>query len=218
MAAVAQGERNLLENENNKDELAVLEKKEEVVPHSIAQRHPLNGSWTLWYFLKDKNVSWENSLIKVSTFDTVEDFWALINHIEPAGKLKQGCDYNLFRSEIKPMWEDSNNKAGGKWSLNVVRNNKNILHEWFIDLAMMLIGEYESEEVVEQCNGIVASVRNKADKLALWVRHNRGDAYVEAGKAFKRCINLRDQGHLEYLAHDDSQRKHGSVVRVAKRL
>ena len=35
--------------------------------------------------------------LQVITFSTVEDFWALHNHIENVSKLGNGCDYSLFK-------------------------------------------------------------------------------------------------------------------------
>ena len=34
----------------------------------------------------------------------VEDFWATINHIQPASQLSFSSDYYIFREGIKPMW------------------------------------------------------------------------------------------------------------------
>lgn len=39
-------------------------------------KHPLNSTWSLWYYINDKNIKWEDSQVKVADFDTVEDFWA----------------------------------------------------------------------------------------------------------------------------------------------
>ena len=55
----------------------------------------------------------------VSTFDTVEDFWALYNHIQTPSGLNHGSDYYLFKEGIKPMWEDPQNVDGGRWLMVV---------------------------------------------------------------------------------------------------
>lgn len=51
---------------------------------------------------------------EITSFDTVEDFWSLYNHIRVASELKQGNDYSLFKKNIRPMWEDAGNVAGRK--------------------------------------------------------------------------------------------------------
>lgn len=40
---------------------------------------------------------------------------SLYNHIELASNLGIGCDYNIFKNGIQPMWEDERNKRGGRW-------------------------------------------------------------------------------------------------------
>lgn len=51
---------------------------------------------------------------EITSFDTVEDFWSLYNHIRVASELKQGNDYSLFKKNIRPMWEDAGNVAERK--------------------------------------------------------------------------------------------------------
>ena len=49
-------------------------------------RHPLQDSWALWYLNCDKTKSWDDRLIKLMTFDTVEDFWACYHHVQAQGQ------------------------------------------------------------------------------------------------------------------------------------
>eukprot|EP00731_Ephydatia_muelleri_P033569 Em0032g31a len=92
-------------------------KQEEQEPETVEEaKHQLQNRWTLWYFKGDgKSKNWEDNLHNVITFDTVEDFWAVYNHVKPASQLVQGCDYMIFKEGIKPMWEDPRNKRGGRW-------------------------------------------------------------------------------------------------------
>ena len=36
-------------------------------------------------------------ILQVATFDTVEDFWALMNYVSEANNLPVGSDYSLFK-------------------------------------------------------------------------------------------------------------------------
>ena len=74
----------------------------------------LQNSWTLWFFKNDRTRSWEENQRPIITFSTVEDFWGLYNHIELCSRLISGCDYSLFKEGIKPMWEDDQNRRGGR--------------------------------------------------------------------------------------------------------
>ena len=56
-------------------------------------KHPLEHKWALWWYKNDRALSWEENQKIVSSFDTIEDFWALLHHIEKASNLDSGCDY-----------------------------------------------------------------------------------------------------------------------------
>lgn len=126
-------------------------------------KHPLQNSWTLWYLEADRSKSWEEMQNIVTTFDSVEDFWSLYNHIKQPAEIKTGNDYSLFKKGIRPMWEDSANKQGGRWVLTIGRHQKDELNKFWLDTVLCLIGEAfdHSDEVC----GAVVNVRNKGDKI-----------------------------------------------------
>uniref|UniRef100_A0A3B3HG83 Eukaryotic translation initiation factor 4ea n=1 Tax=Oryzias latipes TaxID=8090 RepID=A0A3B3HG83_ORYLA len=80
--------------------------------------------WTLWFFKNDKSKTWQANLRLISTFDTVEDFWALYNHIQLSSNLMSGCDYSLFKDGIEPMWEDERNRRGGRWLITLSKQQR----------------------------------------------------------------------------------------------
>ena len=45
------------------------------IPRDVI-KHPLQNSWTLWYFENDRAKNWEDNQVEIYNFDTVEDFWA----------------------------------------------------------------------------------------------------------------------------------------------
>lgn len=57
-----------------------LEKNEiiESIQPELLYKHPLNNTWTLWYFENDKKRSWEENQREITSFETVEDFWRLV--------------------------------------------------------------------------------------------------------------------------------------------
>lgn len=48
--------------------------EEEDIPQEVI-KHPLQTSWTLWFYENDRNKSWEDNQVEIYTFNTVEDFW-----------------------------------------------------------------------------------------------------------------------------------------------
>lgn len=45
------------------------------IPQEFLAKHPLQNTWSLWFYDNDKSKTWEENLIELTTFDTVEDFW-----------------------------------------------------------------------------------------------------------------------------------------------
>lgn len=139
------------------------EDQQQQLSPEIITKHPLQNAWTLWYLEVDRTKAWEDMQNIVSTFDTVEDFWSLYNHIKQPAEIKSGNDYSLFKQGIRPMWEDEANNKGGKWTLVVGRNQKEGLNKLWLDTVLCLIGEAfdHSDEVC----GAVVNVRSKGDKI-----------------------------------------------------
>uniref|UniRef100_A0A8C2CNS7 Eukaryotic translation initiation factor 4E family member 1c n=1 Tax=Cyprinus carpio TaxID=7962 RepID=A0A8C2CNS7_CYPCA len=103
-------------------------------------KHPLQNRWALWYFKNDKSKSWTENLRLISKFDTVEDFWALYNHIQQPSKIGFGCDYSLFKDGIKPMWEDDRNKLGGRWLMTLNKQQRhNDLDRYWMETVRLLL-------------------------------------------------------------------------------
>ena len=80
---------------------------------------PLHNSWTLYYDNPRETPTgeWLANLKPLSSISSVEDFWSAFNNILPAGQAPLNGNYHLFKTGIKPMWEDEANKNGGKWIL-----------------------------------------------------------------------------------------------------
>jgi translation initiation factor 4E len=53
-----------------------------------------------------------------------------------ASELRQGCDYSLFKKGILPMWEDDSNKRGGRWLINLAKNQRgNDLDKYWLEIV-----------------------------------------------------------------------------------
>jgi len=177
-------------------------------------KHPLQNSWTLWFFKNDKNRNWEDNQRSIITFNTVEDFWALYNHIELASKLNAGCDYSLFKEGVKPMWEDERNRRGGRWVINLNKSQRaQSLDKIWLEVMLCLIGE-AFDDHSKFVNGAVVSVRTKGDKIGMWLGDaNVGESIITVGKRTKERLNIENQVTLGFEAHQDTIKRTGSTAR-----
>lgn len=183
-------------------------------PPRVMIKHPLQNRWSLWFYKNDRNHSWEENLLEITSFDTVEDFWYLYNNIEPASRLPLGCDYSLFKYGIKPMWEDNRNRQGGRYLFNLSKSQRaTVLDHYWLEILLCLIGEGFGEQS-DDVNGAVVQVRPKLDKLALWtatVRRSEGN--IKIGKTLKERLSMHPRSTIPYQAHADTQSKHVSTAR-----
>ncbi|XP_031560668.1 eukaryotic translation initiation factor 4E-1A-like [Actinia tenebrosa] len=204
------------ENKEPKNEQVKEEVKKEnaVAPVQKYIKHPLQNKWSLWFFKNDKQKSWTENLRTVTSFDTVEDFWAVYNHIQLASKLNSGCDYSLFKDGIEPMWEDTRNKNGGRWLLNTNKHQRQSdLDRLWLETLLLLIGEAFGD-LSDGVNGAVIQIRNKGDKLAIWTDNAKDqEGATRIGQIFKERIGLPPRVHIGYQAHNDTMSKTGSTTK-----
>lgn len=176
-----------------------------------APEHPLQYLWTIYHDTKAKfpytpasnsqpstatdgtfshsteSNDYEAGLSVIGEFNTVEDFCRYFNWLKPPSKLERNSNYHLFKSGIKPMWEDEANANGGKWVLTM-KNNPGLLDRCWNWLAMALVGE-ELEEGDEIC-GAVVSLRSKVDRIQVWTRSK--DDVEKLNSIGKKLVKLLD--------------------------
>lgn len=159
---------------------------------------------------------WEHNQAPIYSVSFVEDFWSVYHHIVRVSELRAGCDYSLFKSGIKPMWEDRANKSGGRWLHSQDKRLRgDPLNEVWLNTMLFLIGGSAGREEYG-VNGAVVSIRNKADKVGLWVSLSEGPNLREVGGKFKEAIGTQESVIFE--AHQDSMQKTGSTIKATLRL
>ncbi|KAJ8763926.1 hypothetical protein K2173_003708 [Erythroxylum novogranatense] len=166
--------------------------------------HKLERKWAFWFDNQSKSkqgAAWGTSLRKVYTFDTVEEFWSLYDQIFKPSKLPADTDFHLFKAGVEPKWEDPECANGGKWT--VPCKGKTNLEALWLETLLALIGE-QFDEPDEIC-GVVASVRQRQDKLALWTKTATNEAaQMSIGRKWKEVIDINEK--ITYSFHDDSRR------------
>ncbi|XP_013201074.1 eukaryotic translation initiation factor 4E [Amyelois transitella] len=181
------------------------------LPPEFLIKHPLQNTWSLWFYDNDRNKTWEENLIELTTFDTVEDFWRLYHHIKLPSELRQGHDYAVFKQGIRPMWEDDANKMGGRWLISLERKQRTTdLDRFWLDVVLLLIGE--NFEHPEEICGAVVNVRAKIDKIGIWTADtSKQHANIEIGRKIKEQLGIH--GKIGFQVHRDTMVKHSSATK-----
>jgi len=184
-------------------------------------QNPLEYRYTFWLskrksVLKGKN--YDQSMMKLGSFDTVQQFWRYYSFMKRPSKVDEACDLMLFKSGIRPLWEDESNRDGGRWSIRVKRHNTD---RYWENAIMAMIGEQFM--VGNEICGMQLSLRYPYDQLSVWHR-NSGDKYVvkKIGESLRRILHLpQGQGsgpQMDYRAHNDAinkaeSKRHGNFER-----
>jgi translation initiation factor 4E len=159
--------------------------------------HYLHTKWVLWFDASLQSgkrsgaQDWAKNMKKMSTFETIEEFWGTMHNVPPPSKLPVGCNYHLFREGIMPLWEDGHNIKGGKWTYNEKRDKgmstPHIDNLWLYSM-MSLVGETYPDS--KQICGAVCSLRQKQDRVAVWTKDaNDEEAYNKVGEKFRVTLN-----------------------------
>ncbi len=92
----------------------------------------------------------------------MERFWQIYDHLKRPFDFKS-AEFHLFKDGIFPIWEDPQNKAGGKWT---IRLKKGIASRYWEDILLAMIGE--QFDVGSEICGAVLSVRMNEDLISVW--------------------------------------------------
>ncbi|KAF0040077.1 hypothetical protein F2P81_008312 [Scophthalmus maximus] len=177
-------------------------------------KHPLQNRWALWFFKNDKSKTWQANLRLIAKFDTVEDFWALYNHIQLSSNLMSGCDYSLFKDGVEPMWEDDRNRRGGRWLITLSKQQRRAdLDRFWLETLLCLVGEAFDDHSDDVC-GAVINVRAKGDKIAIWTTdYENKDAITHIGRVYKERLGVPPKVIIGYQSHADTATKSGSTTK-----
>ena len=110
----------------------------------------LSCSWNV-YFSRNDVENWDDRLVHVTSFSTIQSFWAVYQHLALPSQLPVGCDYLVFRDGTEPHWENSENIAGGRWSFQMRKTESaECIDDKWLETLLALIGEQLPNQVSAQ--------------------------------------------------------------------
>ena len=149
----------------------------------------------------------EQALIPLGTFDTVEGFWAVYSHLARSNNLPPASEYFLFKTGIKPMWEDAANQDGGKW---IIRVKKPASPRCWEQVVLALLGDQFGASAGDDICGLVVSTKANEDCISVWNRSaNNKDVTIRIRDVLKETLDIPVNAAFEYKPH------HVSIDHVA---
>lgn len=137
---------------------------------------------------------------KFASFNTLEQFWHVYNHLVRPNDLGRTTDYHIFKDGIKPTWEDPANEKGGKW---MIRLKKGLASRYWEDVILAIIGE--QFDVGQEICGAVVSVRTSEDIISIWNKSSdNSEASNKIRDQMRRVLKLPAFIAIEYKKHQDS--------------
>ncbi|KAH8663952.1 eukaryotic initiation factor 4E [Xylariales sp. PMI_506] len=178
--------------------------------HPSSTSHPLQESWSFWtrppISKSNGYIPYEKTLFEMMRVDTVEKFWIAYKHLKPPSKLAPVTDYHFFKQGIRPIWEDEDNKHGGKW---VLRLKKGVADRYWEEILMACIGGQLCDDA-EQVNGAVLSVRNGEDIISIWTA-STGQKVLKIRESMRSLLKCPPSTRFDFKSHDESMTQRATI-------
>jgi len=167
-------------------------------------QHHLQSSWTFWYSIGDKTLSWEKNQIKICTVSTIEQFWYVTSQLQPPSNISTGHTYSVFRAGVLPDWEDRANINGGRWMISChKREREDLLDKRWLETLIMMLGEH-MDEFSALVIGVEACVRKKGDRIEVWLKDvGLMQGVVEIGRKTKETLGLDTNEKIKFSLHKE---------------
>ena len=197
-------------NDNNKNEEIVSE----------PNKTKLENRFSFWYRI-DENIQYqlqkqaldkkeyEVQVRKIAEFGTVEDFWGIFQHLRKPDSCKAGIEYFMFKEPIKPMWEDENNKNGGRISIKLRKDFTTIIWE---EMIFALIGGILPKEMKDEINGIVVTSRKEYNTLQIWFKTYEAQLINDLQQCIRDLLVIPPEVNLEIKQFYKNNNKNNNSI------
>ena len=170
------------------------------------QLHPLHRGFTWWcWWTGGKNDKWEDNMLQVMDFSSVEDFWALYEHMTPATRLNErmSSNYAVMRKGLRPTWEDCEEHDGGDWLVVVPRSDERSmrkLDDWWMQALLVLIGEnFDDATGSDSVLGVFLSRRTRETRLYVRSANAPDEAMQKRiGSKIRQLLDIPSDIPIEY--------------------
>lgn len=141
---------------------------------NASQEIPLEKKWD--YFLDNGGWAVDDDYLSVmkrlGSVDTIQEFWNYHNGMERS--MKKICSQpslfslRLFRNDVKPIWEDDNNRWGGKWVIPCSTMDPTSLWSLWQEISMLAVGGTFARKGAI-CGCILSYRQNGRKEIHIWV-------------------------------------------------
>ena len=131
-------------------------------------------------------------LTKIGTCFSLGTFWQIYQHLKKPKDFKG--DLYIFKKGIQPMWEDPNNRDGGKYSILLKNDSSSLLwEEVVISFCGCVLPYYE------EINGVAISTRKPQHSVQIWFRKYDNELVDKMRKELKAFFQIPKEVNMEAI-------------------
>ena len=176
----------------------------------LAEECEFETPWSWYAHYQCGSTNYVASYVKVGEFRNVAEFWYLFNRMPSVNAVHRGSlrvrdqrvvAYSLFRSHVKPEWEDPINNVGSEWGCRETLDEKLFVGLWR-DFVLGVIGEQIPHVV--GVRAINKSNRNRQmHKVEIWMDCTDTKRTQEC----RRCLTSLNPStpRLTHMLHQEKQ-------------
>ena len=127
----------------------------------------LSNNWNLWFHSPFENDWSINSYKQIFSFSTLEDCIRIVENIHH--EIYEKYMVFFMKNDIKPIWEDENNKFGGCFSYKILSSE---IYEYSKIFIYLIIGNtlLDNKEVLNNITGISISPKKNFCIFKIWIK------------------------------------------------
>ena len=174
---------------------------------STSTEKKLENKFVFWYHIINNTPSdqdYKAQIKKLAQFDTLENFWAIFQYLKKPDDIKQPIEFQLFKEGIAPMWEDDQNKNGGRIALKLRKEYSNLVWE---ELVFAFIGGYFAKEIKDEINGLVINCKKDFNTLQIWTKSFSDEVTSGIEKNIREILSIPKEVVLDIKPFSIQQNK-----------
>jgi translation initiation factor 4E len=179
--------------------------KVDVDPTKKDQTHTqLYSTFNFWFKVVDDQIhqntkqinqnDYSDMVKNICEFDNLEKFWEIYQFLKKPEHSKHGLEISLFKSNIKPMWEDAANKNGGKVSIKIKKEYSNLIWD---ELVYRFIGNNFPVIDNAEINGLVFSIKRDSNFVQVWLKNFNSTIVSEISASVKQILSIPELYDLD---------------------
>ena len=151
----------------------------------------LNSPWTVWIHKTDCNVWREQDYKNIYVIDSIGSFWRFFNNFHLLDKATN--QIFIMRNQIKPIFEDNENRKGGRCSIKLncySRHGKIDIGSEVMTCICLLMMNETLIPGNNKINGISYDIRHRSVYIKIWCKDGSIDIIESLPVSFFNKLNM----------------------------